>query len=88
MDRYAVYILASRRNGVLYIGVTGNLPQRMEQHKALVVPGFTQRYRVTTLVYVERFAEIADAIVREKQLKKWNRALEDQIDRGRKSRVG
>ncbi len=73
-ERYAVYILASRRNGTLYIGVTGNLPQRMEQHKALAVPGFTQRYRVTTLVYVERYADIIEAIAREKQLKGWNRA--------------
>jgi putative endonuclease len=73
-ERYAVYILASKRNGTLYIGVTGNLSQRIEQHRALAVRGFTQRYRVTQLVYVERFAEINDAIAREKQLKGWNRA--------------
>ncbi|RDI61874.1 GIY-YIG nuclease family protein [Microvirga subterranea] len=73
-ERYAVYILASRKNGTLYIGVTGNLPQRMEQHKALAVPGFTRRYRVTTLVYVERYADVTEAIAREKQLKGWNRA--------------
>ncbi len=73
-ERYAVYILASRKNGTLYIGVTGNLLQRMEQHKSLAVPGFTQRYRITTLVYFEAFADVNEAIAREKQLKGWNRA--------------
>ena len=73
-ERYAVYILASKRNGTLYIGVTSDLVQRIMQHKALAVPGFTQRYGVTKLVYVERFAQIHDAIAREKQLKGWNRA--------------
>jgi putative endonuclease len=72
--RYAVYILASQKNGTLYIGVTGNLVQRVEHHKALAVPGFTQRYRVTKLVYVEIFADVHEAIAREKQLKGWNRA--------------
>ena len=73
-ERYAVYILASKRNGTLYIGVTSDLVQRIMQHKALAVPGFTQRYGVTKLVYVERFAQVHDAIAREKQLKGWNRA--------------
>lgn len=73
-ERYAVYILASRRNGTLYIGVTSDLVRRMEQHKALAVPGFTRKYGVTTLVYVERFADVHEAIAREKQLKGWNRA--------------
>ncbi len=73
-ERYADYILANRKYGTLYIGITSNLPQRVEQHKALAVPGFTRRYRVTTLVYVERYAEVYEAIAREKQLKGWNRA--------------
>jgi len=73
-ERYAVYILASRKNGTLYIGVTSNLPLRVEQHKALVVPGFTGRYRITRLVYVERYSDVYEAIAREKQLKGWNRA--------------
>src|SRR5215218_2899382 len=73
-ERYAVYILASRRNGTLYIGVTNDLLRRVEQHKALAVPGFTRKHRVTTLVYAERYAEISEAIAREKQLKGWNRA--------------
>jgi len=73
-ERYAVYILASRKNGTLYIGVTSNLLLRVEQHKALVVPGFTYRYRITRLVYVERYSDVYEAIAREKQLKGWNRA--------------
>ena len=74
VERYAVYILASRRNGTLYIGVTSALPQRIAQHKARAVRGFTQQYGVTILVYVERYANVYDAIAREKQLKGWNRA--------------
>jgi putative endonuclease len=74
MDQYAVYILASRRNGTLYIGVTRDLVRRIEQHKALAVPGFTRQHAVTLLVYVERYPMIAEAIAREKQLKAWNRA--------------
>ena len=71
---FAVYILASKRNGTLYIGVTGNLALRMEQHRSKAVPGFTRRYGVTRLVHVERFDDPRDAIAREKQLKGWNRA--------------
>ena len=74
LERYVVYILASRRNGTLYIGVTGNLPLRIAQHKAMAAPGFTRRYGVTILVHVERFADVREAIAREKQLKGWNRA--------------
>ncbi|KAA2237235.1 GIY-YIG nuclease family protein [Salinarimonas soli] len=74
LDRYVVYILASGRNGTLYVGVTGEFVRRVEQHKAMAVPGFTRRYRVTRLVYAERFADVREAISREKQLKGWNRA--------------
>jgi putative endonuclease len=74
VERYAVYILASRHNGTLYIGVTGHLVERIAQHKARAVPGFTRKYGVTTLVYVERYADVTEAIAREKQLKGWNRA--------------
>jgi len=73
-ERYAVYILASKKNGTLYIGVTGNLPLRIEQHASGTVPGFTQRYGLTTLVWFERHRDIHEAIAREKQLKGWNRA--------------
>ena len=70
----AVYILASRRNGTLYIGVTSNLPQRVWEHKNNVRPGFTSRYGVHHLVYYELHDDMTTAITREKQLKKWNRA--------------
>jgi putative endonuclease len=73
-ERYVVYILASGRNGTLYIGVTRDLVRRMEQHKSLAIPGFTRRYQVTSLVYFERFSDVVEAISREKQLKGWNRA--------------
>ncbi len=70
----AVYILASMRNGTLYIGVTSNLIQRVWQHKSNLVQGFTQKYNVHDLVYYELHAEMYAAITREKQLKKWTRA--------------
>ena len=69
----AVYILASQSNGTLYIGVTGNLVQRIWQHKNDLVEGFTKRYSIHLLVYYELHADINSAIIREKQLKKWNR---------------
>lgn len=68
-----VYILASQRNGSLYIGVTGNLGQRVWQHKNHEVAGFSQKYCIEQLVYYEIFDDIEGAIKREKQLKKWNR---------------
>jgi putative endonuclease len=71
---YFVYILASRRNGTLYIGVTNDLARRSLEHKHGLVPGFTKKYGVTLLVYFETYDHIADAIAREKQLKGWNRA--------------
>ena len=70
----AVYLLASQRNGTLYIGVTSDLIQRIWQHKENLVEGFSQAYGCHTLVYFEQHLTMADAILREKQLKKWNRA--------------
>ena len=70
----AVYILASARNGTLYIGVTSNLVQRIWQHKNDVIEGFTEKYSVHSLVYFELLDDMTNAITREKQLKKWNRA--------------
>ena len=70
----AVYILASKRNGTLYIGVTSDLVKRVWQHKNDVVEGFTKKYGVHMLVYYELHASMNEAITREKQLKKWNRA--------------
>ncbi|MFZ1361057.1 MAG: GIY-YIG nuclease family protein [Candidatus Saccharimonadales bacterium] len=68
-----VYILASKRNGTFYIGVTSNLPQRIYQHKNNLVDGFTKRYSVHTLVYFETCDTMEQAILREKKLKKWPR---------------
>ena len=65
--------MASKRNGTLYIGITNNLLNRTEQHKLGMIPGFTQRYKVTMLVYFEEFNDPRDAIAREKQLKWWRR---------------
>lgn len=69
----AVYILASKYNGTLYIGVTSNLIQRIWQHKNDLVEGFTEKYGVHALVYFELHGDMPTAIQREKQLKKWDR---------------
>ncbi len=71
---YFVYILASRRNGTLYIGVTNDVMRRAWEHKNKVAEGFTKKYAVHILVWYELFGDIGDAIAREKQLKGWNRA--------------
>lgn len=69
-----VYILASQRNGTLYIGVTSRLIQRLDEHRSGAVEGFTKKYDVHCLVYLEAHDDIRDAIERERRLKKWNRA--------------
>jgi len=69
-----VYILASKRNGILYVGVTSNLFERVNLHKQDLIEGFTKTYGVHMLVYYEMHQTMPDAIRREKQLKKWNRA--------------
>ncbi len=74
MRQYYVYILTSKRNGTLYIGVTNDLVKRVWQHKNKVADGFTKKYGVDRLVYYEVTEDIESAITREKQLKKWNRA--------------
>lgn len=65
----AVYILASKRNGTLYIGVTSQLPQRMYQHQIGLIEGFTKKYHIKTLVYFELCDDMTSAITREKSLK-------------------
>jgi len=70
---YYVYILASRKNGTLYIGVTNDLIRRTWEHREGMVEGFTRKYGVKVLVHFEAFGEIDAAIHREKRLKKWNR---------------
>ena len=72
-NQYYVYILAGKRNGTLYIGVTNNLIKRVYEHKNDLVEGFTQKYNVHQLVYFEQTSDIESAITREKQMKKWKR---------------
>ena len=72
--RFHVYIMASKRNGTLYVGMTSNLRTRVWQHKNDQLPGFTQKYGVHDLVFFEEHATAMSAIEHEKRLKKWNRA--------------
>ena len=73
MKSYYVYILASKRNGTLYIGVTNDLVRRAYDHKSNVIQGFTEKYGVHNLVYYESYTDVRDALTREKRLKKWKR---------------
>ena len=73
MRQYFVYILASKRNGTLYVWVTNNLGKRAYEHKDNLIEGFTKKYNVHNLVYYERHDDINSAITREKRIKKWER---------------
>jgi putative endonuclease len=77
--RPAVYILASRRNGTLYIGVTSDLVKRVWEHRSDLVGGFTKKYGVHSLVYFELHGSMSEAIQRERRLKKWNRAWKIEL---------
>ena len=76
---YHVYILTNLQKTALYIGVTGNLEQRIFQHKNAKVPGFTKKYKTNRLIYFEEANDIRLAIQREKQLKKWNRQWKENL---------
>jgi putative endonuclease len=82
-----VYILASRKHGTLYTGVTSNLGARVYQHKQGTGSAFTRRYNVHRLVYFEEFELVTDAIRRENTIKGWPRAVEDTNDRSGQSRL-
>jgi putative endonuclease len=71
---FCVYLLASRKNGTLYLGVTSDLAKRVYQHKNKMISGFSSRYDVTNLVWFETCEDALTAIAREKELKKWRRA--------------
>lgn len=72
--RPAVHLLASSKNGTLYVGVTSDLVRRVWQHREHLAEGFTARYGVTRLVWYEQHETMESAIIREKRIKKWNRA--------------
>ncbi|MCP4364351.1 MAG: GIY-YIG nuclease family protein [Planctomycetes bacterium] len=79
LHSYYVYILASKRNGTLYIGVTNDLIRRIYEHKNDMTEGFTKRYRIHRLVYYEEFNNVNDAITREKRMKKWKRSWKIEL---------
>lgn len=79
MHTYYVYILASKRNGTIYVGVTNNLQKRIYEHKNDLVDGFTKKYKVHSLVYFESTQDVESAIRREKQLKSWKRNWKIQL---------
>ena len=74
MRTYWVYMLCSKRNGTLYIGVTNDLSRRIFEHRNKLVPGFTSRYDVTRLVWYESYENVNEALQREKSMKRWMRA--------------
>ncbi|GAA4091390.1 GIY-YIG nuclease family protein [Zhongshania borealis] len=79
MKSPAIYILSNRPNGVLYIGVTSNLPNRIWQHRRGYLDGFSKQYRTHLLVYYEQFDDMHSAIAREKQLKHWKRTWKIEL---------
>ena len=76
---YYVYVLANKRRGTTYVGVTSNLVQRVWQHKDEQVEGFTKRYGIKMLVWFEQHENVEQAILREKQIKNWNRTWEIEL---------
>ncbi|PDT87026.1 GIY-YIG nuclease [Bradyrhizobium sp. Y36] len=76
---YYVYILASRRDGAIYVGITNDLVRRVYEHRIKAVPGFTARYNISRLVWFEAYDDPISAISREKELKKWRRAWKTQV---------
>ena len=76
---YFVYILSNWNDSVLYIGVTGNLPRRLYEHRNGLADGFTKKYNVHKLVYFEQTNDVYSAISREKQLKKWSRSKKNEL---------
>jgi len=81
-SHFYVYILASRKHGTIYIGVTNDLIRRVYEHKQKLVPGFTKDYDVHKLVYYEIFDDPESAIMREKRLKRWKRDWKIELVQG------
>ena len=78
-NKYYTYILSSKNNSTLYIGVTNDLERRLNEHRSGLIPGFTQKYHCEKLVYFEEYSDINQAIEREKQLKHWSRFKKDWL---------
>ena len=76
---YYVYILASRRDGAIYVGITNDLVRRVYEHRTKAIPGFTTKYNITRLVWFEVYDDPISAITREKELKKWKRDWKVQL---------
>jgi putative endonuclease len=76
---YYVYILASRRDGAIYVGITNDLVRRVYEHRAKAVPGFTSKYNITRLVWFEVYDDPVSAVSREKELKKWKRVWKIEL---------
>ena len=85
---YYVYLLAGKKHGTLYLGVTNDIVRRVYEHRTKAVQGFTKRYGVDKLVWFEIYDDVLTAIAREKELKKWRRDWEDSSDRGAESGMG
>jgi len=79
MKDYYIYILTNKKYGTLYIGITNNLLRRVYEHKNGAIKGFTKKYNLNKLVYFEQINDINSAILREKRLKKWNRAWKIEL---------
>lgn len=79
MKSYFVYILTTKHNKMLYIGVTNDLQRRVWEHKQKLIPGYTEKYNLNKLVYYEQFNRIEDAISAEKKLKGWLRIKKDRL---------
>ncbi|MBN9565478.1 MAG: GIY-YIG nuclease family protein [Alphaproteobacteria bacterium] len=79
MNKYWVYIIASQKNGTLYIGVTNNIIRRTYEHKSGLIEGFSKKYHLSMLVYFEEYDDIHMALKREKSLKKWRREWKIQL---------
>ena len=82
MNSYFIYILTTKNNKMLYIGVTNNLPRRLYEHKNKLVKGYTEKYNISKLVFYEEFTNVKDAIAAEKKLKGWLRSKKDNLISG------
>ena len=79
MRNYFVYILTTKNNKMLYVGVTNNLQRRVEEHKSKLIPGYTAKYNLNKLIYYQEFSDIEDAIAAEKKIKGWLRIKKDNL---------